>query len=65
MGLRLWLSVAAVGGLAHLFLFIADHEIDAGVDRLSELRFAHPDGWDLDPDLKLVNARGPYRRNER
>jgi len=65
MGLRLWLwlSVVAVGGLAHLFLFIADREIDAGVDRLSELQFAHSDT--LDDDLKLVSARSPYMRNER
>jgi hypothetical protein len=63
MGLRLWLSLAAVGTLVHLFLFVADREIEAGVDRLSELKFTHPDG--LDDDLKLVSARSPYMRDER
>jgi hypothetical protein len=65
MGLRLWLFVAAAGGLAHLLLFIADREIRAGVDRLSEVRLLPPDGLDVDPNLRLVSARSPYTRNER
>jgi hypothetical protein len=65
VGLRLWLFVAAMGGLAHLILFIADREIRAGEDRLSEVRLMRPDGLDRDPNQKLVNARSPYTRNER
>jgi hypothetical protein len=65
MGLRIWLFVAAVGGLSHLFLFIADRGIRAGVDRLSEVRLMRHDGLDGDPNLKLVSARSPYMRNER
>ena len=65
MGLRLWLFVAAVGGLAYLILCIADREISAGVDRLSEARLMRIGGLDADQDLKLVSARSPYMRNER
>jgi hypothetical protein len=65
MSLRLWLFVAIMGGLAHLILSMADHEINAGVDRLSELESIHGYGPDADPDLKLVSERSPYMRNER
>jgi len=65
MGLRLWLFVAAVGGLAHLILYMADREINAGVDRLSQSRLVRPGELDTDSNLKLVSARSPYMRNER
>ena len=65
MGLRLWLFVAAVGGLAHLILYAADREINAGVDRLSESRLVRPGELDADSNLKLVSARSPYMRDER
>ena len=65
MGLRLWLFVAGLAGLAHLILSIADHEIDASVDRLSQLRLTHPDELDANSNLKLVSARSPYMRDER
>jgi hypothetical protein len=65
MHLRFWLFVAATGGLAHLILFIADRQINAGVDKLAEVRGLHRYAQDVDPDLKLVSERGPYMRNER
>ena len=65
MGLRLWVFVAGVAGLAHLILCIADREVSASVDRLSQLRLARPGGLDNDSNLKLVSARSPYMRNER
>jgi hypothetical protein len=65
MGLRLWLFLAAVGGLAHLVLYLADREINAGVDRLSESRLVRHGELDGDSNLKLVSARSPYMRNER
>jgi hypothetical protein len=60
-----WLFVAVAGGLAHLLLLIADREIDAGVDRLAEVKFATRDVLDATPDLKQVSARSPYMRDER
>ena len=65
MGLRLWLFVAAAGGLAYLILYMADREINAGVDRLSQSRLVRPGELDGDSNLKLVSARSPYMRNER
>jgi hypothetical protein len=65
MGLRLWLFVAIMGGFAHLILSVADREISAGVDRLSELETMHGYVLDADPNLKLVSERSPYMRNER
>lgn len=60
-----WLFVAVAGGFAQLLLLIADREIDAGVDRLAEVKFAPHDLLDAAPDLKLVSAHSPYMRNER
>jgi hypothetical protein len=65
MGLRLCLFVAIMGGLAHLILSMADREISAGVDRLSELDNMHGYVLDADPNLKLASERSPYMRNER
>jgi hypothetical protein len=60
-----WLFVAVAGGFAQLLLLIADREIDAGVDRLAEVKFAPQNLLGAAPDLKLVSAHGPYTRNER
>lgn len=65
MGLRLWLFVAIMGGLAQLILSMADREISAGVDRLSELENMHDYVQDADPNLKLASERSPYMRDER
>ncbi len=65
MGLRLWLFVALMGGLAHLILSLADREINAGVDRLSELETMHGYAPEADSNLKLVSESSPYMRNER
>jgi predicted proteasome-type protease len=54
-----------MGGRAHLVLYLADREINAGVDRLSELKNLHGYALDADPDLKLVSKRSPYMRDER
>jgi hypothetical protein len=59
-----WLFVAVAGGFAQLLLLIADREIDAGVDRLAEVKFAPHNLLDAAPDLKLVSAHSPYTRND-
>ncbi|KJC52717.1 hypothetical protein UB31_10660 [Bradyrhizobium sp. LTSP849] len=61
MGLRLWLLVVATAAVAHAILLAVDHQIEAGVDRLSDYRGA----TSAVPDLKSVTARSAYMRNER
>jgi hypothetical protein len=65
MSARFWIFAVVVGGLAHLILHIADREISAGIDSLSETKLARPELLDADPGLKLVSARSPYMRDER
>ncbi len=65
MGLRSWMFVALLGGLAHLILFLVDREAGASIDRLSEVRLMHRHVLIADPDLQLVGARSPYMRDER
>ena len=65
MGLRFWLFVLATAALAHAMLYLADREISAGVDRLSEAKLSPPDAIEADPQLKMVSARNPYMRDER
>jgi hypothetical protein len=65
MSSRYLLFVIVVGGLAHLILYLADREISAGIDRLSEATLARPESLDANSNLKLVSARSPYMRNER
>jgi hypothetical protein len=65
LGMRFWLFVIVVGGLAHLVLYLADREINAGIDRLSEAKLARPELLVADPDLKLASTRSPYMRDER
>jgi hypothetical protein len=48
-----------------LLLFIQDAEIQAGVDRLSEVSLSPSPTFDADPNLKLVSERSPYMRDER
>lgn len=38
-------------------------EMDAGVDRLSEMKLRST--LDADPNLKLISERSPYMRTER
>ena len=45
--------------------FIADRQMNAGVDRLSRMKIPPQSALDADPDLKLVSQRSPYRRTER
>jgi hypothetical protein len=65
MNSRFWFFVVVMGGLAHLILYIADREIGAGIDRLSEAKLIGPELLDADSSLKLVSARSPYMRDER
>jgi hypothetical protein len=65
MRFSFWLFVVVAGGFAQLLLSIADREIDAGVDRLADVKFARHNLLDAAPDLKLVSAHSPSMRNER
>jgi len=65
MGLRFWLFVLVTAALAHSILYLADREISAGVDRLSEAKISRPDVIDAELDLKPVSARSTYMRDER
>ncbi len=58
-----WAFLAFLGSLAFLVLFIADRQMNAGVDRLSRMK--PQSALDADPDLKLVSERSPYMRTER
>jgi hypothetical protein len=48
-----------------LVLFLEDYQINAGVERLSELRVSPDRSLSADPDLRLVSGRSPYMRDER
>jgi hypothetical protein len=48
-----------------MVLFIQDRQIQAGVDRLSEMKLSPRAIFDADPNLKLVSEHSPYMRNER
>ncbi len=60
-----WAFLAFLGSLAFLVLFIADRQMNAGVDRLSSMKIPPQSALDADPDLKLVSERSPYMRTER
>jgi len=60
-----WGFLAFLGALAFLVLFIADQQMNAGVDRLSTIKLRPQSALDADPDLTLVSKRSPYMRNER
>jgi hypothetical protein len=53
------------GFLITLVLYIQDYEVNAGVERLSEMRVLPQPTLDADPNLKLVSERSPYMRDER
>ncbi len=60
-----WAFLAFLGSLAFLVLFIADRQMNAGVDRLSGMKIPPQSALNADPDLKLVSERSPYMRTER
>ena len=39
--------------------FLAEYEMNAGVDRLSMMKLPPRSALDVDPNLKLVSERGP------
>jgi hypothetical protein len=57
--------IFGAGFFITLVLFIADREIKAGVERLSEMRVSPQPTLDAGPNLKLFSERSPYMRNER
>ena len=59
------LLILCAGFFITLVLFIEDYEINAGVERLSEMRVLPQPTRDAEPNLKLVSERSPYMRNER
>ena len=60
-----WAFLAFLASLAFLVLFIADHEMNAGVDRLSGMKIPPQSALNADPDLKPVSERSPYMRTKR
>ena len=46
-------------------LFLADQQMNAGVDRLSKIKFTPHATLEADPNLKLVSERSPYMGTER
>ena len=48
-----------------LVLLLEDYQINAGVERLSEMRISPDSSLTADPNLKLVSAHSPYMRDER
>jgi hypothetical protein len=48
-----------------LVLFLEDHQITAGVERLSEMRVSRDSPLSADPNLRQVSERSPYMRDER
>jgi hypothetical protein len=56
---RTFLTVLAfIGVLAFLVLFIADREMQSGIDRLSRYRFSPRPALDAGEGLQLVSRRG-------
>ena len=60
-----WAFLAFVGSLIFLVLFIAERQMNAGVDGLSKVRIPRQSVLDADPDLKFITERSPYMRSER
>jgi hypothetical protein len=48
-----------------LVLVIEEYQINAGVERLSEMKALPRPSLYADPDLRLVSERSPYMRDER
>ena len=57
--------IFCAGFFITLVLFIEDYEINAGVERLSEMKVLPQPTLDADPNLKLASERSPYMRDER
>jgi hypothetical protein len=49
--------VAFIGVLAFLMLFLADREMQSGIERLSHYRFSPRSALAADPGLQLVRRR--------
>ena len=60
-----WAFLAFIGSLCFFVLFIADQQMNAGVDALSTMKLPSQSVLGADPDLKLVSERSPYMRIER
>jgi hypothetical protein len=60
-----WNFLVFVGAVIFLMLFIADRQMNAGLDRLSKVRIPPQSVLDADPDLKFMTERSPYMRSER
>ncbi len=63
--MKSWAFLAFLGCLTLLVLFIADRQMNAGVDRLSRMKIPPQSALEADPNLKLVSERSPYMRTER
>jgi hypothetical protein len=57
--------IAFIAVIAFLALFLADREMQAGIERLSHYKFAPRSALDPDPGLKRVGRRSPSIRAER
>jgi hypothetical protein len=57
--------IAFIAVIAFLALFLADREMQAGIERLSHYKFAPRSALDPDPGLKRVGRRSPSVRAER
>ena len=51
--------------IATFVLFVEDYQVNAGVERLSQLRISPDPSLSADPDLRLVSERSPYMRDAR
>ena len=62
-----WIFLVLCAGffITTLVLFLEDYQINAGVERLSEMRISPASSLTADPDLRLVSAHSPYMRDER
>jgi hypothetical protein len=63
--MKSWTTLAFVGSLIFLVLFIKDWETKMGADKLSTMTLPRHSGLNADPSLKLVSERSPYMRTER
>jgi hypothetical protein len=53
--------IAFIAVIAFLALFLADREMQAGIERLSHYKFAPRSALDPDPGLKRVGRRSAER----
>jgi hypothetical protein len=57
--MKSWTTLAFVGSLIFLVVFIKDWETKMGADKFSRMKLPHYSGLNSDPDLKLVSERSP------